>query len=415
MKKITKLIGVIYLIGASLGAHMEAAADDQKIKQVENSLGFYVQLKGREAKKLNLLDQMEKYNVPAMSIALIDQGKIAWVKSWGVKNVADQTPVTPKSLFQAGSISKPVAAFAALRLVDRGDMSLRSPINEVLKQWQVPENDLTKQEPVTLARLLSHSAGMTVHGFPGYALDKPIPDIVSVLRGEQPANTKAIEVDTLPGSIWRYSGGGYTVAQVAMEDASGMGFVELMSDLVLKPTGMTESSFQQPLGLDRSRDRVTGYLEELQPVAHQFHAHPEMAAAGLWTNPTDLANFALAVTQAWQGQEGALLSHDMAKDFLTIQKGTWGLGFQLHKKDEKVIGFSHTGGTVGFRSALFMLLDGRGVAIMTNSDTGRGAPVMRSLLSTVSSLYDLPFNRPEQKEHEKCRPKTHSSHGYDRK
>ena len=164
------------------------------------------------------------------------------------------------------------------------------------------------------------------------------------------------------------------------------------------PTGMTESSFQQPLGLDRSRDRVTGYLEELQPVAHQFHAHPEMAAAGLWTNPTDLANFALAVTQAWQGQEGALLSHDMAKDFLTIQKGTWGLGFQLHKKDEKVIGFSHTGGTVGFRSALFMLLDGRGVAIMTNSDTGRGAPVMRSLLSTVSSLYDLPFNRPEQKD-----------------
>jgi len=369
-------------------------ADDAKISQIENALGLVVQLKGHEAETFNLLERMEKHGVPGVSVAFVEDGKIAWTKTWGVKNIETAEPVKVDSFFQAASISKPVAAYGAMVLVDQGKLPLHAPINSVLKQWQVPENEFTKQEAVTMARLLSHDAGMTVHGFGGYALDAPYPTVVDILNGIAPANSDAVVVDMVPGTKWRYSGGGYTVAQVAMEDAAGVGFVELMDNLILKPVGMTDSTYKQPLPVNRRAQAVTAYRTGLQPVEHQFHAYPEMAAAGLWTTPTDLAKLALSVRKAWNGEEGALLTPATAKDFLSVYQGKWGLGFQLDQKDGEVIGFSHGGANEGFRSNLLQLFDGRGVAIMTNSDTG-GA-IIAELMVAIASVYDLPVGHAKQ-------------------
>jgi len=390
--KVLQCLGVAFVFIS----HTMVIAEDSKVAQLENALGFSVQLKGKELQQYNILDRMQHHDVPGVSLAVIEDNKIAWVKSWGVKNVETGDPVGADSLFQAASISKPVAAYAAMRLVQEGRLSLTAPINTVLKQWRVPENDFTKQKPVTLAGLLSHTAGMTVHGFGGYALDAPYPDILAVLNGQSPANSKPFVVDILPGSKWRYSGGGYTVAQVAMEDVSGKDFVTLMDDLVLKPAGMRDSTYAQPLPENRRAQAVTAYRAGLKPVPHQFHAYPEMAAAGLWTTPTDLAKLALSVSKSWTGEEGALLSPELATEFLTEVKGSWGLGFKLEQHKSEVIGFSHGGANAGFRAYLVKLFDGRGVSIMTNSDTG-GA-LLGELLVAIASVYDWPIHKPVERD-----------------
>ena len=188
----------------------EDVCQRSQIQNIENGLMEPFHLQGTPVETFTLLDRMKKYQVPGVSMALIDNGKIAWVKTWGVCDVNSAEPVTPDTLFQAASMSKPVAAFAAMRMVDEGDLSLSTPINQYLKRWQLPNNDFTKQQPVTLQNLLSHTAGTTVHGFQGYTQDEPHISAIDVLNGASTANSPAVEVDTLPGTQWRYSGGGYT-------------------------------------------------------------------------------------------------------------------------------------------------------------------------------------------------------------
>src|SRR5260221_930554 len=164
---------------------------------------------------------MKLYQVPALSVAVIDDYKIAWAKAYGVTEPGGKTPATPKPLFQAGSISKPVAAAGMLALVQQGKLSLDEDVNLKLKTWKVPENEFTKEQKVTLRRLASHTAGLTVHGFPGYDVDEKVPTIVQIMNGEKPvANTPEIRVGFVPGTKWRYSGGGGTIEQLAMTDGS---------------------------------------------------------------------------------------------------------------------------------------------------------------------------------------------------
>jgi CubicO group peptidase (beta-lactamase class C family) len=143
---------------------------------------------------------MEHHRVPGVSLAVVDEGRIAWVGAYGVGEAGTEERVTPETLFQAASISKPVAALAALRLVQEGVLELDAPVNRYLRGWQVPENGFTEGRPVTLRHLLTHTGGLTVHGFPGYAVGLPLPSVVDILDGASPANTRPVLVDTLPGA-----------------------------------------------------------------------------------------------------------------------------------------------------------------------------------------------------------------------
>jgi CubicO group peptidase (beta-lactamase class C family) len=185
---------------------------------------------------------MHKRHIPGLSLAVIEDGKIVKAKGYGVADIASDTPVTTTTLFQAGSISKPVAAFGALHLVEKAQLSLDGDVNTQLKAWKVPENEFTRTNKVTLRRILSHSAGLTVHGFPGYARDEAQPTLVKVLDGVKPANTAAIRVDMVPGSKLRYSGGGYTVMQQLVMDVTAQPFPKFMQESVLSPLGMTNST-----------------------------------------------------------------------------------------------------------------------------------------------------------------------------
>ena len=163
---------------------------------------------------------MERRHISGVSLAVIQGGRIVYARGYGVVDESTKVAVTPATLFQAGSISKPVSALGALHLVEAGRLSLDGNVNDKLTSWKVPDNAFTTTEKVTLRRILSHNAGLTVHGFPGYDIADPMPTLVQVLDGAPPANTPAIRVDTTPGAIWRYSGGGFTVMQQMVVDVT---------------------------------------------------------------------------------------------------------------------------------------------------------------------------------------------------
>jgi CubicO group peptidase (beta-lactamase class C family) len=246
--------------------------------------------------------QMAQRHIRGLSLAIITDGKISVARAYGVVDDSSKAPATTSTLFQAGSISKPVSALGALHLVEAGTLSLDADVNTKLTSWKVPDNQFTATEKVTLRRLLSHNAGLTVHGFPGYDISTRVPTVVQVLDGTPPTNTAPIRVDTTPGAIWRYSGGGFTVMQQMVIDVTGQPFAQFLQKTVLGPIGMTSSSFEQPLPNHVAARTAAGYYADGSPVRGRWHVYPEIAAAGLWTTPTDLAKWAIEVQEALAGR-----------------------------------------------------------------------------------------------------------------
>jgi len=236
---------------------------DGHIDNVTHGLRPPIAIKGKPAVRWTLTERMEYYHVPGVSIAIIDNGQVVWAGGFGVKQAGTTDSVKASTLFQAASISKPITASAALQLVGAEKLSLDEDVNSYLKSWKVPENSFTAQEKVTLRRILSHSAGLTVHGFPGYSSGISTPTLQQILDGEKPANTPAIRVDILPGSLFRYSGGGFSVLQQLLIDMTNEPFPLTMKRLVLEPTGMPLSTSSSPSPIPATRKRPAGTMAEV--------------------------------------------------------------------------------------------------------------------------------------------------------
>ena len=296
-------------------------------------------------------------------------------------------PVTPETMFQAASISKPVTAVATFRLVERDVLDLDEDVNRYLVSWKVPANG-SWQPRVTIRQILSHTAGLTVHGFPGYNREQPVPELLQVLNGTDPANTSPVQVNVLPGIQFRYAGGGTSVLQQLLVDVLGKSFPELMHELVFEPLGMQNSTYEQPLPGHREASAAAGHRVGGAVVAGGAHVYPEMAAAGLWTTPSDLANLVIDLQNAMAGKSGTLLSRQSVEQMLTPQVPNsygWsemvGLGFFLDGKDDAAR-FSHGGDNEGFKALLVAYSKaGKGAIVMANGDGGwiLNDEVMRTL------------------------------------
>jgi len=374
----------------------QAAPPDVEARavRVENGLLSSIVVAGRPVPLMTLVARMAELKVPGVSIAVINNGAIEWAKGYGVAEAGTAAPVTPRTLFQAASVSKPVAALGALRLVEQGRLVLDEDANAKLRSWKVPENEFTKTEKVTLRRLLSHTAGLTVHGFGGYQAGTPVPTTVQVLDGAKPANSAAVRADVVPGTIMRYSGGGFTVAQLLMQDAAARPFPELLAELVLKPVGMDDSTYEQPLPEARRGAAASGHTSDGKVLPGRYHTYPEMAAAGLWTTPTDLAKFLLEVERARRGAS-SVLSQASAREMTTAQKPGYGLGLSLDGLGSAA-NFGHGGSNEGFKCQMTMFLEGgRGAVVMTNGD--RGGFLAAEVLRGIAREYGWPAFRPVEK------------------
>lgn len=362
MLKILRIVGVVLFVS---GSHVWADKIDDFVETI-----------------------IEKRNIAGLSLAIIKESQILKTAAYGVLDKQTKEPVTTNTLFQAGSISKPVSTQGLLHLVEEKNVSLDEDVNLKLKTWKVPENDFTKVEKVTLRRILSHNAGLTVHGFPGYSVLHAMPTLVQVLDGEKPANTAPIRVDIPPGSKVRYSGGGFTVMQQLVIDVTGERFDRFLSKTVLTPLGMTSSTFEQPPPKSIATNTAHGYYPNGEPVQGWWHVYPEMAAAGLWTTPTDLARYAISVQQSFTGTTNPVISQKLTREMLTPQKENVGLALMLGHNG-KNLRFQHGGRDEGFDALLVAYAEqGFGAVLMINSNDNTGA--LERIVEFIAREYHWP-------------------------
>ncbi len=362
------------IVAEITNAHGVSVLVTCSVEESEPHLISVMQLrpKPRDISSLDEVDDLlAAHGAVGLSAALIVDGKIEWARGWGVTNSEDPAPITADTILQCGSISKPVAAIGALRLVDESVIDLDIDVNEMLTSWKLPDTN-GWQPKVSVRDLLTHTAGLTIWGFQGYGPDDRVATLVEVLDGS--GNTPAIRSEALPRVTWRYSGGGFTVLQQLMIDVTGKTFPELMQDLVLGPLEMNDSTYEQPIP-ERLKPRTASGHSAVKPIPGRWNLHPEMAAAGLWTTASDLARFALGVQTAIAGRPGALLSRRMGVELLEgcdVQKGM-GLGVFRSGSDDRPT-FAHGGANSGFQAGLTCAEDGSfGIAALSNSNEGGAA------------------------------------------
>ncbi|MSO50026.1 MAG: class A beta-lactamase-related serine hydrolase [Acidobacteria bacterium] len=330
---------------------------------------------------------LKQHNVPGVSVAVIRDFKIEWARGYGIADAEAGTPVTTDTMFQAASISKPVAAMVSMKAVQDGRFTLDQDVNTILKSWKLPGGEFTRDRPVTPRGLMSHTSGMgDGFGFPGYAPKAPLPTVPQILDGQRPSPQPPVRLERPPSTGFKYSGGAVMVQELALTEAVGRPLVELARDWVLNPIGMTNSTFEQPLPASREKQAARAHGRLGGRMGDPWHVYPERAAAGLWTTPTDLAKFLIEAQQTLAGASTRVLSRAMMLEMVTpVGVGPYAVGFSVEKQGEGWY-FGHNGANWGFHGSMSAhRLKGYGLVIMTNGDGGPG--LMRELRSRIQQAY----------------------------
>jgi len=375
---------------APVGNPQYSVEIENRIKRITENLNVSGQF-WTSGRKASLTERLDYYKIPGISIAVINNGEIEWARGFGFKDVSSREPVVQNTLFQAASISKVLTAIAFMKLKERNKIDMDADVNGYLKSWKVPANG-GWQPKVTLRQLLSHTAGMTVSGFGGYSIREARPTTVQILNGVSPANSLPVEVNIFPGTHARYSGGGFIVAQLILEDKFGKPFNSIMDSLLLTPLNLKSSTFDQPISKSKRPFTATGYILDYQPISGGCDIHPEMAAAGLWTTPLELAKIIVEMQNAVKGQSGFLTAKS-ATEMLTQQNTDAtgiGLGFWLYQdaRGDSLL-FTHAGGNDGFQSLFFGYKNlGKGVVVMINSSNDY--ELMYEVIRSVAAEYNWP-------------------------
>ena len=360
---------------------------ETRIDNVINNLQVQTALEGMfDSSKLS--DQMDYYHTPGVSIAVINDYRLEWARGFGVSDLTANDSVDTKTLFQAGSVSKPVFALGVMQLVQQGLLDLDRDVNDYLKSWKVPGSAHWKPK-ITLRQLLSHTAGLTVHGFPGYLRTEAIPTLPQLLDGAPPTNTAAVRVNLLPGTTFRYSGGGITVAQLALEDKTNETLPVIINRELFKPLQLKYSTYLQQLPEDLLEISSVGHPFKGKPIEGRSHVYPEMAAAGLWSNPTELSTMVIEMYKALKG-ESSLFEKETIEEMLTPQKvaSFVGIGFFLQGSGDSTR-FQHGGWDEGFVTQLTAYKNlGKGAIIMVNSNEGN--PLLNEIMRSIALEYDWP-------------------------
>ncbi|MBQ4879038.1 beta-lactamase family protein [Pseudoalteromonas luteoviolacea] len=366
--------------------------DLKRINAFENGLRPSV-LNRAQPQNWSLVERMTHYNVPGVSIAVIKDYEVVFAKGYGVKEAGLNNPINTDTVFSVGSLSKVATAATALNLVSKGKLALDTDVNQYLKRWQVPTSKYTQSHKVTLRGILSHTAGLTLWGFPDFNPNEPLPTVINTLNGTGAAKTDAVRSFYEPGSSWRYSGGGTTVVQLMIEDVLNNSFESATNQLLFKPLAMSRSTFENPLpvsfgNIAKAHDRVG----KLEAKPRGWHTFPEKAASGLWSSPSDYANLAITLMQSYHTEQG-YLEQNIAQQMMTkVGYGNYGLGPELSGVGE-LRRFRHGGSNQSYKAWVEGHLNlGSGLVIFTNGSNGD--KLIREIRRAVADAFDWPFYRP---------------------
>lgn len=354
---------------------------EDKIKLVENNLISWVKLDSTI--NWNIYDRMKELHINGVSIAVINDYKIEWVKSYGWADTAEKTPVTNQTLFQSASIGKSINGFAYMKLVQDKKVSLFADINTYLKRWKFPYDTASHGKEINLAEILSHTAGLSVHGFDGYKWNEPIPALNQILDGEKPANNPAVRSEFEPGLKFEYSGGGYEISELLLEDVANSSYQSFIEKNIFKPLHMNNATYElKPHG-----DCATGYRFDGKEIGCKYHLYPEKACgAGLWTTATDLAKFVLEIQLSLKSNSNKVLTKEMTELMLTpyLKSEHTGFGFFIDKKGDDYY-FQHSGLNEGFSSQYYgSFNNGNGVVVLVNSDN---TAFKDEIVNSVATVY----------------------------
>jgi CubicO group peptidase (beta-lactamase class C family) len=363
----------------------------KRIELVENKLCPAIAIEGHDLVFHSLTDQMKLYNVPGVSIAVVNNGKIEWAKGYGTREAGVDLPVDANTLFQAASISKSVTALGVLHHVEQGTLNLDSNINDFLDSWEIPENGFTEKQPVTIRYLLCHGAGLNGHALGEYSKGEKIPTPLQTLDGLPPSKVGAVRVVIEPGTEFRYSGGGYLILLQTMVDVIGKPFPEIMKESVFGPVGMDRSGYFQERDYIRTDNIAVGHNGMGSVLEGHWTRITNLAGGGLWTTPSDLCRYAIELQKALEGKS-SVISRVLAEEMMTTQIGSYGLGLIL-QGEGNCLSFSHGGNIPGYNNDFFAYArEGKGVAVMTNAK--RGTALNSEILRAIGLVYDWSDLKP---------------------
>jgi len=367
----------------------------KRMKRVEKGLIRAVYLKGLNPEKLSIYDRMQFYRVPGVSLAVMDNFALEWAKGYGMRSIATVEAVDTKTIFQGGALSQVLAALVTLKLVDEKLISLDEDVNHYLKSWKIPSYSVNRGRPVTVRDLLTHSAGFYEIEFQGYQPNQPLPSLVDIILGRSPALNPRIYPVYQPGSQRVYSEAGMVILQLLLEDVSGQEFSQLAEEKILQPFQLKMTTLRSPLPASLADNVARGYDRQGQPLAEGWKIFPEKAAAGMWTNPSDLILLSLKLIQIARGEEPGLISPQLIREMFVPWHGLQAMAFLVEGEGDD-LHFYLEGHNPGY-SALMVVYPsrGQGVAVMANSDNS--LYLNEEIVRAVASNYDWPHFQPQEK------------------
>jgi CubicO group peptidase (beta-lactamase class C family) len=401
-------LGLFLIFGIVLtGCNPEKSITRKRIKTVERGLMRAVYLKGMPPEKLTLRARMEFYHIPGVGIAVLDKNKLEWARAYGEKDNQTRQPLTEETLFQAGSFSEMMAAAAAVQLVEQGKLDLEGSVSAQLRSWRFPPVMAVPETAITPGSLLTHSAGISDQVFDGYEQGEPLPSLMQIINGENPARNRPVWIPGRKSSAsrTRYSEPGYVILEQLFRDVTNRPFDAYIKETILDPLGLKSSTFALPLPEEMKQRTASGHVREGQPAKGLWKNYPEAAANGLWTTPTDFALFLAELLQTAGDGPGKILSPGSARFLLSPQVEGYGFGFMVEGRGDD-INFNLRGRTHGY--ACFMTVypaKGQGAVIMTNSDNG--PLLIQEILCALSEVYDWPHYKSEEKPVLRLDPETY--------
>ncbi len=371
-RKVYLFLITILLISESL----VGKPDDSNLIAKQNAI---TKIPINDGDTLSIQELMTQKGLKGLSVAVFEDYKIIWVETWGVKY--DTVLLDLNTAFSTASISKPITATLCAILEEKGLIDLTIPVNNYLKRWKIPDNQYTLETEVTLEHLLSHTAGTTQHGFTDFYEGDKIPSIVESVQGKLPRYNEEISFIFKPGSNWKYSGGGYTVAMMALEDHLGKSLAELAQEYIFTPLNMQNTTMKQPNENGFLDNVAKAHDEQGRIIKTGVPITPQVSASGMWSTPTDMSIFLIEIQKALNGQKTEVISEKVAKRItnivtLKVMRG-WSLGWERRYGYGNLDWFSHGGANTGIGGHIYATMkEGKGIVILGNGPNSVRIPII---------------------------------------